>query len=237
MRHGLISYFKLTIAAAVLLLTAGCNNYQEEVVQTFPNGSPKLAYLLQGKGDKPLIVGERAYYDNGNTRWEKHFSDGKPAGEWLYNYPSGKPFGKVSFDDKHPDGYNYQFWSADGKELAPGKTDSVKVEWLDEHIPAGVSYHYGSESEVYLFYEDYSIRYHGFTLNKQPNGHCTFFYPNGQPQTEAIYADGVLNGLYTVYRDNGVPYYHGAYIGGKRAGTWEFLDENGAVAYTKDFDK
>ena len=238
MKHNVLIF---NLAIATLLLT-GCSNCREEVVQTFADGSATLVYLLQGDDDNPLLVGEKSYYDNGNLRWEKHYADGKPSGTWSYYYPSGKPFCTVEADKNGMlrGGKECRFWSADGKELAPAKRDSVRVEWLGSgdapSSPSGVSYYYGTESEVYLFYEDYSIRYHGFTLNNQPNGHCTFYYPNGQPQTEAIYADGLLNGLYTVYRDSGVPYYRGAYIGGKRAGTWEFLEEDGSVAYTKEFD-
>lgn len=237
MNH-MTKYCRLTLTVVALgTLMCACKSNKEETVLSYPDGTPRLVYIMKENGNDREIVGEKSYYENGNIRWEKHFRDSKRDGRWRYYYASGQLFGEGLFDTAHQLGRNWAFYRADGSGYCDEGCDSVVVNEFSENdfLPSAIACCKGNAKKVYMFYEDFSKRYEGETVDGLREGHCTFFFPNGVTQTEAIYADGELNGVYIVYRENGTPYYRGVYINGKRAAVWEFYDEEGNLVNTKDF--
>ena len=225
----------LLLALPVVLLLSCTHN---EVVETFPNGKAKLVYQMKGKRDARQRVGEKMYYEDGQLRWEMHFKNEQPTGEWHYFYGNGKMFAKADCSHERQRGADWMFYSADGKALREGHYDSIRVTaFTPEMFPTTIAYHRQDSIWAYEFYEDLALRATGQLVRGHRDGHWIFYYPTGVTQTEAIYADGVENGMHSTYRENGVPYYRGAYINGKRAELWEIYDQAGNLSGTKNFDK
>lgn len=220
------------------MLLASCNRIHNEVVSSYPNGQAKLVYQIKGRKDAKQRVGEKMYYEDGQLRWEKHFKDDSPNGTWRYFYGNGKLFAQADFSKNHQYGSHWEFNTAKGKALREGTYDSITVTaFTPEMFPTTLAYHKKDTIWAYEFYEDISLRATGQLVGTHRNGKWIFYYPSGVTQADAIYADGVENGMHNAYRENGVPYYRGAYINGERAGVWEFYDQTGNMCGTKDFDK
>lgn len=232
-------YKKLTIIlSATAILCASCSKTEQREVSHWPDGSPKLVKTIKTAGDKETLVGERAYYENGNLHYEKHYkNDGEtPTGKWIYNYRSGKQFAIGDFDKGAQSGDDWTILDTLGNPYMEGEFDSVKVAELgDGETPASVVYCKDSVRTLVQFYSDGSLRCKGQTVNGKRHGVWTFYYSNGMVQTEAHFSEGKENGMYTVYRETGIPYYRGAYINGQRSGVWEFYDEQANLVQTKNF--
>ncbi len=225
--------------ALVTVLLVSCSNTHEEVISTYDDGSPKLVYIMQGKKDEnQQKVGERMFYQDGTLRWNKHFADASNTGKWRYYYENGQLFAEGDFSQCHETGCNWLFYNAEGGALLEGKHDSVVVSAFNtDMFPLTVGFFHGDSILVIEFYEDLCQRSSGTLVKGKRSGHWTFYFPSGVKQAEAIYIDGVENGMHCAYRENGVPYFRGLYINGKRAGVWEFYDQDGRLSGKQNFDK
>lgn len=219
------------------MLTASCGKTHEEVISTYDDGTPKVVYVMQGKGDKQQKVGEKMYYEDGKLRYEKHFTGGVNDGKWCYYYGNGRLFAEGDFSQRHDVGANWKFHNSDGGAMVEGKVDSIVVSVFNtDMFPIAMGFFRGDSITVKEIYEDISLRSTGVLVNGKRIGHWIFYFPTGVKQAEAIYADGVENGMHCAYRENGVPYYRGLYINGKRAGVWEFYDQDGILSGKQNFD-
>lgn len=129
----------------------------------------------------------------------------------------------------------WQFSNPDGSPLVP-EADSLRVvERGPDGHPMTVCFHIGNQERWLQFYSDMSVRSDGMIVNNLREGLWTFYYPNGNKQTEYAFVGGKEEGPYRVFRENGVPYYVGQCRQGRRVGTWEVYDANGNLATTQDY--
>ena len=227
---------KIALIFAVALLIAACDRVREEVVTTFPDGSPELVYLVKGKADAPLLMGEKRYYSNGEKHSEIHYMDDEktPSGVWQFYYPTGALFAKADYSKGgrwtfHTDGERNAFLQME--------CDSMCMAQLSEkNLPLEVHRCKGDSTWVYTFYEDFLEKSEGLMVGGVRDGKWLFFYPNGQLQLEALFIGGVENGMYNSYRENGIPIFRGFYINGQRAGIWEFYDQQGDLSGRLNYD-
>lgn len=230
----------LIFTFSLIFLFTSCNKVKKEVVLTWPDGSPQLIYLVQGKNSKKVRVGELRYYENGVLQFEKHFSGESeiPCGIWHFYYDNGKLFAEGNFDVNSTWGGEWKFVKSDGEDYFGSAYDSVGVvEFGEIGNPSTVVYYNGNTHNIFQFYSNCATRSIGTTNGDIRVGKWTFFHPNGQIQTEATFVNGKEDGVYCVYRENGIPYYRGSYKEGKRIGIWEFYDEDATLVATKDYDK
>lgn len=228
------------IILATTLLATSCNRVKERVVQTYPNGKPMLVYLEKGKKKSATRVGERMYYENGQLQFEKKFS-GKleqPDGIWNYYFDNGQLFASGDFSQNHQYGSHWQFMNRNGNPYYDGKLDSVYVTDMGSFgTPSTVVFCSGIHQDVIQFYSNYTVRSTERLTNNKRSGRVFFYFPNGNIQVEANFADGLEEGPYIVYRTSGTPYYQGNCSKGKRVGIWEFYDEEGNLVHTIDYSK
>lgn len=229
---------KITFLIIAALLMAACRPVHEKVVQTYPNGSKMLVYAYTGSESNPTRVAEYMYYEDGTLQFEKHFT-GKPEipdGEWRYYFDNEQLFASADFSQHNQFGSDWKFFNRNGGPYYDGRLDSVYVSDMGMFgTPATVVFCSGIHQDVIQFYSNYTVRSTERLTHGVRNGRVLFYFPNGNPQVDANYADGVEEGPYIVYHDNGIPYYQGRYKQGKRTGIWEFYDEQGNLAYTRDF--
>ena len=229
---------KTAILIAAIMLLSSCGRTREEVIQAYPNGNPMLVFLVKGDKKDPTRVGERMYYENGQLQFEKKFT-GKPetpSGTWNYYFDNGQLFATADFSTRHDYGSHWAFYNRNGEPYYDGKLDSVYVTDLGMFgTPSTVVFCSGTHKDVIQFYSNYTVRSTERLTHDQRNGQVFFYFPNGNPQVEASFKEGVEDGPYIVYRDNGIPYYQGQYANGRRTGIWEFYDEEGNLARTVDY--
>lgn len=231
---------KTTIILATILLLSACGHVREEVIQNYPSGKPMLVILEKGDKKDPTRVGERMYYENGQLQFEKKFS-GKPevpTGTWNYYFDNGQLFATADFSKRHDYGSQWKFYNRNGGNYYDGQLDSVYVTDLGMFgTPSTVVFCSGKHKDVIQFYSNYTVRSTERLTNEMRSGKVFFYFPNGRPQVEANFKEGVEDGPYIVYRDNGIPYYQGNYTEGKRTGIWEFYDEEGNLVRTVDYNE
>lgn len=231
---------KTSILLIATLLLASCNHVREDVIQTYPNGKPMLVFLLKGDKKDPTRVGERMFYENGQLQFEKKFS-GKPevpVGIWSYYFDNGQLFASADFSKRHDYGSQWVFYNRNGGAYYDGKLDSVYVSNMSMFgTPGTVVFCSDNNKDVIQFYSNFTVRSTERLVDEVRSGKVFFYFPNGQPQVEANFSNGLEDGPYIVYRDNGIPYYQGNYNQGKRIGIWEFYDEQGNLTHTMDYSK
>lgn len=222
------------------LALSSCNRVKERIVQSYPNGKPMLVFLEKGSKKNPVRVGERMYYENGQLQFEKTFTGNPeiPDGIWNYYFDNGQLFATGDFSKDHKYGTDWQFTNRNGNPYYDGKLDSVIVTDMGSlGTPSTVVFCSGKHQDVIQFYSNYTVRSTERLTDGLRNGRVLFYFPNGNPQVEANFANGAEDGPYIVYRQNGVPFYQGAYRTGQRIGIWEFYDEEGNLEHTIDYDK
>lgn len=231
---------RIAILLIATLLLSACGQVREEVIQAYPNGNPMLVFLVKGDKKDPTRVGERMYYESGQLQFEKKFS-GKPEvpdGTWNYYFDNGQLFAKADFSKNHEYGSNWAFYNRNGGSYYDGKLDSVYVTDLGMFgTPSTVVFCSGNHKDVIQFYSNYTVRSTERLTNEMRDGKIFFYFPNGNPQVEANFKEGVEDGTYIVYRENGIPYYQGNYTEGQRTGLWEFYDEQGNLLRTVDYSE
>lgn len=62
---------------------------------------------------------------------------------------------------------------------------------------------------------------------KKQAGYFSYYYENGQKQSEGYYAEGLKKGAWTQWHENGALQSEGKYKDGELNGTWLYLHENG----------
>lgn len=229
---------KILVVLALGALMASCQHLTEKLISSYEDGTPELYYIYKGDAENGVRVGEKRYYSNGKKHAEIHFADDEksPKGKWEFYYPTGKTFAVVNYDKdakwqffKDEDGHN---------AFLENDYDSISTAILSEkNTPVEVHAYIGDSTWVFRFYEDFLQQSVGLMINGKSCGKWQFFYPNGNIQLEAMFIEGVKNGLYNTYRDNGRPIYRGYYINDQRAGVWEFYDQDGNLSGRTDFDK
>ena len=235
----------LVFSFYLLVFLASCSGTFDKVVQSYENGSPMLVYTYKGSEKEPVLLAEHMYYEDGQVQFEKLFSKELPDGTWKYYYDNGQLFASADFSKNRQFGSGWQFFNREGKPWYQGMNvspdtglDSVYVTDLGMFgTPTTVVFCSGANHDVVQFYSNYTVRSTERLVNGKREGRVIFYYPGGNPQTEAFFENGVENGTYTVFHPNGVPYYRGQYTGGVRTGIWEFYDEEGNLATTQDYGR
>lgn len=226
---------KILFVLATALLIISCDKTNKEVINSYPDGKPKLVYYTQGEGADKVLLAEENLYENGGLRFRKDYKDGQPSGTWKFYYENGKTFAEADFS-KNEFGDNWNFYTQEGQTFAQAKDSIHIVEMNNDRSPitivVGVNKYQQTE---YQFYPNYKMRSKGNLNEGQRDGQWTAWFENGNVQSECAYVYGVAHGEQTVYFDNGKPRYKGSYFNGARKGEWQFFDEDGNILTTQNF--
>ena len=226
----------LVLTSYLLLLLASCSGTFDKVVQSYDDGSPMLVYTYKGSEEKPTLVAEKMFYQNGQLQFEKHFTGQpeQPDGVWKYYFDNGQMFASADFSKERQYGKDWKFYNRNGDPYYDAPLDSVYVTDMGMFgTPSTVVFCSGVNHDVIQFFSNYTVRSSERLVNGVRNGRVMFYHPNGMPQAEAYFVNGLEEGSYTVYQSNGIPYYRGTYSQGVRTGQWEFYDEEGNLVETR----
>ncbi len=120
-----------------IIILASCGpKLEEEVEDTFADGSPRLVNYYQvvdGFREKVKVV---AFYENGNTRYEGEFANGKRDGHWVYWYESGIKWSEGYFKNDLRDGFGTTWYENGRKHYQGNYKEGIRVgkwEFWDEN--------------------------------------------------------------------------------------------------------
>lgn len=149
------------------------------------------------------------YYPNGQKRREVTFHDGQMEGELVEWTIDNRPSLKEMYLDGRKLGVETENYSQGHKKSERGYSYAVPK----------LSYN-PMEGAIYSTPVDKKIE-------KLAHGHSTWWYTNGQKQSEGQFRLGVPNGLFVWWHTNGQKQAQGEYIDGKQAGRWVWWHVNG----------
>ena len=87
----------LLIIIAALFLSSCGDNLEEEIISSFPNGTPSLIKYYKWYGDSKVIVKEIRYYQNGEMQFEGEYKDGQKDGLWVSWFENGEKWSEANF--------------------------------------------------------------------------------------------------------------------------------------------
>ena len=62
----------------------------QKTIELFPNGSPKLIHITKNILGNKILVRTIEFWENGNTRYDKKYRNGRPEGKQLFYSESGE---------------------------------------------------------------------------------------------------------------------------------------------------
>ena len=190
------------------------------ISKIYPNGIPREVYLYKRgdfEKDKPYKITAKIqytnngsikeidrFYDNGNIMLKGGFIGEQRNGKWVEWYENGQKSLETNYKNGEKDGLMTE-WNENGMKIMGGKyiNDLMEGEWYfkfyDEKEKRWVSLKKG------LFKSgdggNPAIN-SGIPLNGR-HGLFTFFYENGQKESEATYQEGKQIGQTTKWYENG----------------------------------
>jgi antitoxin component YwqK of YwqJK toxin-antitoxin module len=171
------------------------------------------------------------------SQWE--FEGGKQHGTWLWFYPNGQKRREAAYVGGQIVGaVNY---SPDGKvagqeEFIDGRRKEFKVAY---YAPGRKHWEgwYLRAREISTAYYDW---WQGSVGEKvviegkdELHGLWTWWFPNGQKQTEGKYLFGKTDGPWVWWHPNGQKWIEGAYVLGQKSGPWTWWQPDGTVEKTQ----
>ena len=114
-----------------LLLGVACQPVLEErILNTYPNGEPKIV-VYTPENDPNEIHKKVMFYENGNLRMVSFFKDHKKSGKWLYFYEGGSKMAETNFKNDLKNGESVR-WHENGAVQSTGShsDDQRSGTWL-----------------------------------------------------------------------------------------------------------
>ncbi|MFV0346517.1 MAG: hypothetical protein ACK5IQ_09775 [Bacteroidales bacterium] len=182
-----------------------------------------------------------AKHDNGRTKYEGIFKDGKPTGEMKKYYSSGIMSAKLLYCP-NSDSVHAELFDKSSKPIASGTyigTDKIGRWQYFQNGRLAYKQDYSNNlkhGKRFMYFNDGSM-FEISTWNKDSlNGEYKTFFPKIEKvDFEASYLNGKLNGDSKTYFENGQIEAKGKYKNGKQEGTWEYFNDKGEHRYTLEY--
>ncbi len=111
----------------ILFLAACKPSVVKEVVQSYPDGSPKIVRFFKEDDGNKILVKEILYHPNHQKYMEGEYKNNKRDGLWTSWYQNGNKWSEGRFKDGLDDGYRYIFHENGKKEIEGTYKDGKKV--------------------------------------------------------------------------------------------------------------
>lgn len=184
------------------------------------------------RGEKEGLWKE--FYDNGNVKEEKNYSDGKLDGYFKIYNKEGKLIETLFYNQGEIDLENENYEMDIELREDYDKDDNLIFQGsYKNNIPIGVHRYFDKKGNVVnsKTYNVYGkVISEGIVLiNGKEDGSWVFYYSNGERKAEGNYSNGKKNGKWTYYYKNGKIKQQGNYSYGKLTGSWKWYYENGIL--------
>lgn len=115
-------------AALFLLILSACKpSIVKEVVQAYPDGSPKIVRFFKEADRNKTLVKEILYHPNHQKYMEGEYKNNKRDGLWTSWYQNGNKWSEGIFKEGLDDGYRYIFHENGKKQIEGNYKDGKKV--------------------------------------------------------------------------------------------------------------
>jgi antitoxin component YwqK of YwqJK toxin-antitoxin module len=191
-------------------------------------------FLSEVNYDEGVVDGMWTVIDAKNrkiTEW--CFEHDVQEGPAIWYYPSGQKHREVTFHNGHMENELIE-WGTDNKiALKEVYLDGRKLGTEVENYSAGKK-----RAERGYSYSVARINFNAAEATAQivpadkkdeklPHGHSTWWYSNGQKQSEGNFKLGVPDGIFVWWHSNGQKQTQGEYVNGKETGRWIWWHANG----------
>jgi antitoxin component YwqK of YwqJK toxin-antitoxin module len=186
----------------------------------------------------------KVYDTDGGLKYKGTYVDGKPVGEFVYFYPTGKVQAEVNNLDMGRVSY-IRMYHPDGKLMTEGKYLDKKKDstWnyyngsdgslaLVEHYKAGIK-----EGEWTTYYPSGQVMEVYRYTNDLKEGPWKQYFSDGSLKSEGTYKHDNMDGLYVLHHLNGNVEVSGTYKDGQKDGTWVYLNEIGELQKKEVYKK
>jgi antitoxin component YwqK of YwqJK toxin-antitoxin module len=138
----------LFVIIAAFALSSCSDKPEEEIVSSFPNGTPSLINYYKWYGDSKMIVKEVRYYQNGEKQYEGEYKNGEKHGLWVSWFENGEKWSEANFADGISEGRETVWYKSGVKNYeghyGDGKLDGKWTFWDgDGNIVKEVNYENG----------------------------------------------------------------------------------------------
>ena len=176
----------------------------------------------------------KKFYDNGNLKEEKSYSQGKLDGYLKRYNEDGKLVTAVKYNNGEVDLTAKDFDTGiEIKEDYDKQGNLIFQGSFKKEIPIGIHRYFNNNGEV-VKSETYDIEGNliakGVVLqNGLEDGSWVYYYSNGKKRAEGVFRYGIKTGNWTYYYPNGKIQQKGSYTSGKLTGSWEWYYETGEL--------
>lgn len=173
-------------------------------------------------------------YDNGNTRYDGYFKNGKPVG-LLKRYYRNKALMAELYHSN--DTVRAKLYFVNGKPGASGIFVNQKKDSIWEYYAYYGGYVISKENYVNglkegisrIYFENGRISDELNWVNDIKNGSWQTYFKSGNVKSETLYKNGKIHGIFNLYFPSGVLKITGKYANGVRNEKWLFFNEDGTV--------
>ncbi len=185
----------------------------------------------------------KKYDEMGYVRYEGHFKDDIPIGEFKYYYPDGEIRAiSIIFDEGHKS--NTRLFHRNGKLMAEGMYVDQKKDGVWKYYSEFDGILLSTESYVETlkqgvwqqYYPDKTIAETLIYENDVRQGIWRQFFTDATLKLEGTYLNDQKEGFFKIYHPNGQIEVSGLYHNGLKNGLWTEFDENGKKLNEKVYD-
>ena len=190
------------------------------ISRIYPNGIPREVYLYNRgnlEKDKPYKTTAKIQYtndgsikeidrfhDNGNIMLTGGFIAEQPNGKWIEWYENGQKSSETNYKNGKKDGLMTE-WHENGMKIKEGKylNDLMEGEWYFKFYHEKEKRWVSLKKGLFKSGDGGNPGINSGIPNNGRHGLFTFFYENGQKESEATYQDGNQVGPTTKWYENG----------------------------------
>lgn len=182
-------------------------------------------------------------YPNGKIKYQAHFKNDVPVGEFKRYYNNGQLFARIIYDNEGKGTGDATYYWDDGKLLAKGKLVNIKQkqgEWKIYNVQGKllrtINYDKGVKNGLQTtYFHEGGVAEKANFVNGKKEGLQVQFFPNGDTSLVMYYKNGEFDGPIISYWPNGHIKVKGAYKNGLKEGVWEFYDQRGHLVKTIEY--
>ncbi len=116
----------LFLALIIIVFTACKSKIVQEVIESYPDGSPKVVRYFKEDDKSKVLVKETLYYPNHQKYMEGEYKNDKRDGLWVSWYQNGNKWSEGQFKDGLDEGYRHIFHENGKKQIEGFYTDGKK---------------------------------------------------------------------------------------------------------------
>lgn len=132
LKQGFMAHRKLLLWVFTALFAFACgNDFEKQVVSTYPDDSPRVVQYFKWVGNSRVVKKEVRYFSNGEKELEGPLKNGKKHGVWTQWYRSGEKWTETTYKQGKRNGKMTEWYkSGEISYIARYKDGVPHGEWI-----------------------------------------------------------------------------------------------------------